>query len=345
VKKLCLAPGPTKVHDELAHWLSDAWDEGVMWRSHRSSWFQGLYQKVDTGLRELLGIPEGHRIGFLTSANEAWWRSAGVGSGPVAAWVGGEFSRRWAMALQASGRDVQATDFGPDYSQSFHVSGSPTALALVMNETSTGFAVPTDSVLALASAHPEALLLLDVVSAVPYAQVPWECTDIAFWSVQKGFCLPAGLAVVVMSPRAAEQANSGGFHAVERLWADSGKWQTTETPNVLGVYLLSRAVEKYVTQGIDVIRRETSERAARLYAGLASTPFEPLVSDPRYRSKTVVAIRADFEVEPLRKRLIDQHGVYLGACYDEFKPNCLRIANFPSHTEEDHARVLRLLGS
>lgn len=342
MKPLCLAPGPTKVHEELPQWLDDAANEGAFWRSHRSSWFQALYQRVSDGLKQLLGIPEDHRVAFLTSANEAWWKTAGLGDGPVTVWVGGEFSRRWAQAFSAT-REATVIPFGPEFSGEFALEGSPAALALVINETSTGFAVSADRIRALASHSPDALCLLDVVSAVPHAVVPWDCTDVAFWSVQKGFCLPAGLAVCVISPRAGVTASSSRFHSIEKLWSDAGKWQTAETPNVLGIYLLSRAVEKYLSIGIASLREQTAQKAKALYDGLAGTPFRPLVADPSYRSETVVAIRADFEVEPLRKKLIDEQGVYLGACYDEFKPNCLRIANFPSHTPEDHARVLELL--
>lgn len=343
MKPLCLAPGPTKIHDELPQWLDDAAAEGVFWRSHRSSWFQGLYQRVDKGLRELLEIPGSHRIAFLTSANEAWWRTAETCSGrAVTAYVGGEFGRRWAQSFQRSGAELVQIPYGPDWVGALPTPTVGSSVALVMNETSTGFALDAPEIRRLAEGAER--VFLDVVSAVPLATVPWELADAAFWSVQKGFCLPAGLAVGVLGPRV-EGPTGTSFHSLATLWADAGKWQTTETPNVLGIYLLSRVIETYLALGIDELRRQTTARAEELYRGLEQTPFRPLVFDPSNRSRTVVAIRADFEVEPLRKHLIDEHGVYLGACYDEFKPNCLRIANFPSHTADDHARVLELLGS
>lgn len=349
-----LAPGPTKVHPEISEWLIDAEREGVLWRSHRSSWFNQLYFSTVQNLRELLGIPDEFQIGFYSSANEVWERSIeSLVETKSYHFTGGEFANRWFQFAGRLGKSPERFKYDVDFSGSFadvQIPTSTEAICITQSETGTGFWIPSEQISAIAQQNSNALTLVDVVSAVPYAQVPWEQIDLAYWSVQKGFCLPAGLAVAVISPRAIETAKSlqkraitGAYHSLDRVAENAALGQTVETPNLLGIYLLSRAVQKYQALGIDLIRRQTEERATALYQRIAQSATTPLVVDPRYRSRTVAAIRCEVPSEPIRKKLISEHETYLAACYDHHKPNGLRIANFPTHTSEEHMHAMKLL--
>ena len=214
---------------------------------------------------------------------------------------------------------------------------------MTQNETSTGFWIPEAQISALARQYPDKLMMLDVVSGVPMTRVPWPSVDLAFWSVQKGFCLPAGLAVVVMSARVIDRASrhrAPAFHGLHQLARDSALLQTTETPNILGIYLLNRVVEKYLKSGSKSIRDAMSSRAVRLYTGLAGTPLTALVEDVRYQSRTVLAFRTSVSARELRDRLAKEHSIQVGAGRGDLVDSSLRVANYPSHTVADHEAFL-----
>jgi phosphoserine aminotransferase len=354
MKPTILAPGPTKVHPELMTWLQEADTEGVFWRSHRSPWFEAIYAEIKQGLRTLLGIPDSYTIAFVTSANEAWERSIeSVIERESFHLVGGEFGNRWYQYAKRLGRTPSRWDYSHLYTGRFddlEVPASAEAICVTQNETSIGFWIPEAQIETLANRYPDKLMLVDVVSSVPHCNLPWDRVDLAYWSIQKGFNLPAGLGLVVISPRAVARCEElstkgtvGAYHAFSQLAANSAKNLTAETPNVLAIYLLKRALAKYLSLGADVLRAGTTERAKRAYAGLSATSFTPLIAAEEYRSPTLIAITREEPVTELRTALSKEHGVYVGACYDDLKVNSLRIANFPIHTWEEIETGLNLL--
>jgi phosphoserine aminotransferase len=356
MKNLYLAPGPTKVHPELMTWLADADADGVFSKSHRSTWFEAIVASVQSNLRTLLDIPEDYAIAFTTSATEVWERAIeSCVEKESFHLVGGEFSTRWYQFAERLGRTPSRADYGVDFTgrfDEFEIPDSAEMICLTQSETSIGSWIPDDQIARLARANPEKLMAVDVVSAVPTSILPWKHIDITFFSIQKGLCLPAGLGIVILSPRAVARSKEmkaklptvGAYHWLENLAIHAQKNLTVETPNVLAIYLVKRALEKYVAIGTSQLRLETYARATGLMAAIeAETPFRALTKMPQYRAPTVLAITTDKPVEEFRKNLIKEHNVYLAACYSEHKANGLRIANFPIHTNEDHARALELL--
>jgi phosphoserine aminotransferase len=53
---------------------------------------------------------------------------------------------------------------------------------------------------------PDALIAVDATSSMAGVELDWQSADIWFASVQKCFGLPAGMAVMVCSPRALQYA-------------------------------------------------------------------------------------------------------------------------------------------
>jgi len=348
---IILAPGPTKVHPELMQWMNDADAEGVFWRSHRTPWFESMFAEVKQGLRSLLSIPEGHTIALLTSANEAWERSIeSLVKQESFHLVGGEFGERWFQYAKRLGRTPSRWEYVTTFSGNFGeviVPESAEAICVTQNETSTGLWIPENQISQIANRYPNKLMLVDVVSSIPVVQLEWEKVDLTYWSVQKGFQLPAGLAVVVMSPRAIQrcqaltsQQSCGAYHSLSQLAANSEKNITAETPNVLAIYLLKRAIQKYLSSGLETIRTETLTRATSFYEQLNDTPFRALVTSKEFQSPTVFAVVSDADISTWRANLTSQQQIYTGACYSELKPHAFRIANFPIHTEEEHSAIL-----
>ena len=76
----------------------------------------------------------------------------------------------------------------------------------------------------------EKLVALDCVSALPYADIPVDKVDAVYFSVQKGFGMPAGLGVLILSPAAVAKAatieeagiSTGSYHSFAS-WAKKAK--------------------------------------------------------------------------------------------------------------------------
>ncbi len=167
--------------------------------------------------------------------------------------------------------------------------------------------------------------------------------DCVFFSVQKGFGLPAGLGLMVVSPRAVEKSQKlldsgevvGTYHSFPTLARYEKKFQTPETPNVLGIFLLDKVIQDMLTVGIQKIREETEQKAAMLYQFFEENDrFQPLVDDKDIRSRTAIVI----EVKGGSSNLVVQmkkKGIMIGSGYGEYKKEHIRIANFPAHSIKD----------
>ena len=82
------------------------------------------------------------------------------------------------------------------------------------------------------------------------------------------------------------------------------KNQTPETPNVLGIYLLSKVVQDFLRRGIQIIRKETEYKAAILYQALTTHKLaQPFVTDPQFRSQTVIVAQSGQNTDQITKHL------------------------------------------
>ncbi len=351
-----LTPGPSEPYPRLREFLGDAWDGEVVSLSHRGQAFKDIYRRTDVALRKLMGVPEGYALMFVGSATEAMERVVqGVVERRSHHLVSGAFGEKWLQIAAQLGKTTTfaraeaGRGFGP---ADFAVPADTELLCLTHNETSTGTAWPAEELARLTRPPHDWLVALDVVSSAPIVELPWEGLDLVFFSVQKAFGLPAGLGVLMASPRALERAAVvagrvgaavGSFHSLMELAKGGAKFQTPATPNVLGIYLLGRVAEDMLAGGAAKLRAENHDRARRLYKALdASGYLEPFVADPRWRSSTVVVAEVRGGNTALHARLAGQ-GLVLGKGYAPFKDEHVRIANFPSLTEADFEALIKHL--
>ena len=164
-------------------------------------------------------------------------------------------------------------------------------IAVTHNETSMGVSLPLEYIHSLKAANPQALIVVDAVSSLPFPDFDYSTIDSAFFSVQKGFGLPAGLGVWMVNERCinvaeerlAKGASLGSYHTIPSLKAHAAKFQTPETPNVLAVFLLSKVIGDMLRVGIKRIRTETEYKAAILYKALQEHRYiEPVCHGERY---------------------------------------------------------------
>lgn len=345
ILKTNFTPGPSQLYFTVADHAKNAFKEGIPSLSHRSKEFEDISRNATEGLRTLLHIPTNFSIVFTGSATEIWERIIqNLTEQTSHHLVNGAFSQKfYETAVHLNRKATQTTaELGQGFTESLTLPETE-LIALTHNETSTGVSLPLNIINGLREKH-SALIAVDAVSSLPYSDFDFTKIDSVFFSVQKGFGLPAGLGVWIVNERCiakAEQLLSkgisiGSYHSLPSLIANAKKNQTPETPNVLGIYLLSKVVEDMIRRGIQTIRRETDYKAAILYQALDSNPLiKAFVTEPSTRSKTVIVAECGAHTEALANHLIKK-GMLPGDGYGAQKKTQLRFANFPTHSKEQY---------
>jgi phosphoserine aminotransferase len=348
-------PGPSQLYYTVADHARKAFKDNVPSLSHRSKEFEGYFEKATKGLKELLGIPSHFHIFFTSSATEIWEKSIqNLVEEKSVHFVNGAFSKRYYEIAKQLGRNAIKIEspLGESFALEQPAFADAEFIALTHNETSTGVALTNAFINQFKEKNPKALVAVDAVSSLPFPAFDYTKIDSVFFSVQKGFGMPAGLGVWVVNDRCIEKAESmlakgisiGSYHNLPTLLLNAKKNQTTETPNVLGIYLLSCVVEDFLRIGITKIRQETEYKAAILYQALNSHPLAKVfVKSPTDQSKTVIVAECGEHVENINKYL-SQQGFYPGDGYGDKKKTQLRFANFPAHSKEQYENLVDLLG-
>src|SRR6478735_7259511 len=349
-------PGPSQLFYTVEGHSRQAYKHGIPSLSHRSKEFEGIYADVKSGLRQLLSIPEGFYIFFTGSATEIWERSIqNLVAKNSAHFVSGAFSKLYFEIAGQLGKTTFKVEapLGSGFADSVSLPEQTELIALTHNETSTGVSLPLPYIHDFKSKYPEALIVVDAVSSLPYPDFDFNKIDSVFFSVQKGFGLPAGLGVWVVNEKCLSKAEKiskeggsiGTYHSLTTLLANEKKNQTPETPNVLSIYLLGKVIEDMNRRGIQIIRKETEYKAAILYQALeANSLAKTFVKEKTHRSQTVIVAECGEHTERISKELA-KIGLFAGDGYGENKKTQLRFANFPTHSKEQFELLVDTLNA
>ncbi len=338
-------PGPSQLYFTVEDHLRQAIRENIGSLSHRSKQFEVISKETTEGLKQLLSIPQDFHIFFTSSATEIWERSIqNLVEDKSVHFVNGAFSKRYFEIVGLLGKHPTKVEaplgqgFDADLIRTFDTE----LIAITHNETSTGVSMPLEFISRLREKNKEAVIIVDAVSSLPFPQFDYSKIDSVFFSVQKGFGLPAGLGVWIVNDRCIAKAESlvsknisiGSYHSLPSLLSNARKHQTPETPNVLAIYLLNQVVKNFLARGIQAIRSETEYKAAILYNCLENNSMlKSFVVDKAWQSKTVIVADTGIKTESIIQSL-NPKGFYPGEGYGELKKTQLRFANFPTHSKE-----------
>lgn len=338
-------PGPSKVYPQVRQYMLDAYDSGILSANHRSASFMQLCEKTVKLLHEKLHIPADYSVVFVSSATEGWEVVAQSFTARTSGHIyNGAFGQKWfeyarkirpeAVAFQADVNQqvtAQLASLSPDFSEA-------EVICLTQNETSNGTQLRNEDASFLRQRFEKALLAVDVTSSLGGVVLPWEQADIWFASVQKCLGLPAGMGLLITSPRALAVAKALNdrryYNSFLFIHQNMQTFQTHYTPNVLGIYLLSRVLEQ--VEPIDSIDERIRRQAAGWYAFFDAHPLlKPLITNPAVRSDTVITVTPPKEILAVVKQKAQEAGITLGNGYGEWKDTTFRIANFPAITEQE----------
>lgn len=355
MNKTYFTVGPSQVYPTVIKHVNKAISEDVLSMNHRGPAFKKMFEETTQGLKKLFNIPKNYQIFFVSSALESMERvTQGCVERNSFHVITGSFGKAWAKYATQLGKKATRVEakFGEGIDiLSLKVPDNAELICITQNDTSTGIWIPPQDIVKLKKKYPDKLIALDLVSSVPHAEINYKYTDAAFFSVQKGFGLPPGLAVLVISPAVLEKTkrlidkglNIGAYHNLANLSDFSQKLETPETPNVLNIYLLNQVVKDMLKKGLDKIRKETNEKAGLLYGFFEGhKTYEPFVKTLKFRSPTTLVIDVKEDSQKLRKKLAGK-GLIIGAGYGDYKDQHIRVANFPAHTLKNVSQMLKYI--
>ena len=343
---LSFYPGPSKVHPEALGYIQEAFEQGIVSINHRSQRFEKLLEATFDVLHQKWGIPEDYTIYFVSSATEAWEIVIqSLVRNKSTHLFNGAFGKKWAHYAGALAESIEfrldqslaeiAQQLGP-------INGD--TLCLVQSETSNGTGQQirrADFQLA-----DDALIAVDATSSMGGIELPWNEADVWLASVQKCMGIPAGMGILICSPKALERAKELNrlTHYNDVLFLEENRrlFQTQMTPNVLGIYLVYRLTQHL--PGIAETHRMTVEKMKR-WTGFwdNQTDFSYLIEKPELRLPTVLALTGNPEkIRQLHKICLEK-GIEVGKGYGTWKESSFRIANFPSHTVEDIETLIQTI--
>ncbi len=272
-------------------------------RSHRAKIGKTRLQLCIDLMREMLQLPDTHRIGIVpgsdTGAFEmAMWTMLGARPVTTLAWE--SFGEGWvtdaAKQLKLDPTVIRA-DYGqlPDLTQ---VDWSNDVL-FTWNGTTSGVRVPDGDWIA---DDREGLSFADATSAVFAYDLPWDKIDVATFSWQKVLGGEGGHGVLILGPRAVERLETHTpawplpkvFRLVSKGALAEGvfRGETINTPSMLAVEDSIFALEWAKSLGgLDGLKARSDANAAALEKIVADREWlSHLAADPASRSKTSVCL-------------------------------------------------------
>jgi phosphoserine aminotransferase len=309
-------------------WTPEQLQTESLGRSHRAKIGKTRLQYCIDLMREVLQLPDTHRIGIVpgsdTGAFEmAMWTMLGARGVTALAWE--SFGEGWVTdAVKQLKLDptIYRADYGqlPDLSQ---INWADDVL-FTWNGTTSGARVPNGDWI---PDNREGLTFADSTSAVFAYDIPWDKIDVATFSWQKVLGGEGGHGVLILGPRAVERLESYTpawplpkvFRLVSKGKLAEGvfKGETINTPSMLAVEDAIFALEWAKSLGgLEGLQARSNANAAALDQIVAERSWlGHLAANPATRSKTSVCLTVEGADEDFIKKfaaLLDAEG----AAYD-----------------------------
>jgi predicted phosphoserine aminotransferase len=329
-------PGPIEVRREILE-AQSAWMIG-----HRGKEFEALFASVQEKLRQAFFTRS--RVYVSTSSGTGLWEAASRNcirdESRVLHLVNGAFSERWADVSRMNGKkvDVLEAEWGkaikPEQLAEKLKQQPYDAVALVLNETSTGVKNPLEAMVPIIKQYPDTLILVDAVSIFGGYKIDFDGLglDVLLTSTQKAMALPPGLAFAAVSDRALERAKQvpyrGYYFDFIELEKMLLKNNTPATPNISLLYATDKQLDYMINQeGLENRYARHEKLADTVRAWVSSCGFQ-MFSEEGYHSPTVstVSNTRNIDVKALNQYLRTQ-GMVLSDGYGKLKDRTFRIAH------------------
>ncbi len=341
-KQVFFTVGPSAIYPNVDQWTNDFYQKGYASEYHRSTVFQSIYQHLDEQLRLLLNIPTTHAIFVLGSGSEIMERILqNCVSKSSFHFINGAFSKKFYDYAKRIGLDAhkyEADCFTDSYPT---IQPEVELICITHNETSTGIKTNEDYIHNVKKKNPQAILAIDTVSSAPFVDLDFSLVDMAFFSSQKAFGLPAGLGVWIVNRNLAENlvvANYSDKRSAHNTMGDLLKnyktFQTPSTPNVLGIYLMGRVAQDMNQRGLGELKKEMLDKKNFLQSLFTINDWLGLSHNHTNSSDTVLCTYPLKPIDEIRSLLLKRN-IICSEGYAENKDKQLRFSNFPANSWKD----------
>ena len=341
-------PGPTNMPEEirLATYMPTL--------DHRSPVFGGILHPCLEGVRRVLKSESAHIFIFPSTGTGGWettiTNTLSAGDKVLVA-RNGMFSHRWIDMCERHGLDVQIVDVAwgdglpvAEYETILKADTSHTIKAVLAthNETATGVKSDIAGVRKAldAAAHP-ALFFVDGVSSIgsmDFRMDEWG-VDAAVTGSQKGFMLPAGLAIVGFSEKARAAVEQATLPRTFFDIRDMGKGYAANafpyTPPVGLMNGLKCAIEMIEAEGLENVFARHTRIATGVRHAVDAWGLKLCANAPELYSDSVSAIRTPegFNATDIVTRADEQYGMAFGVGLGDVAGKVFRIGHLGMLTD------------
>jgi len=284
-------------------------------RSHRSSLGKKALGLACTETAEILGLPEGYRVGVVPASDTGavemiMWSVLGQRPVDIFAWE--SFGRGWltdaVKQLKLDNLNSYTADYGalPDMSQA----NPDHDCIFTWNGTTSGVKVPNADWI---SDDRTGLTICDATSAVFAMDMPWEKLDVVTYSWQKVLGGEGAHGMIILSPRAVERLESynppwplpkifrltKGGKLIEGIFRGA----TINTPSMLCVadYLDALKWVKSIG-GLSAAIAKSEANLATIKGFVDSKPWiDFLAQEPDQISNTSVCLSLDLDADQVKQ--------------------------------------------
>lgn len=343
-------PGPTEVRSEILMAMTRPMVP------HRSSEFEELFARLQTGLRYVF---QTDRPVYITAASATGMMEAGIrcaGEGSVLSLVNGAFSERFAHIAEMCGRQVDRYEvgWGSIHDQAeleiYLTRKDYSAITVVHSETSTGALNDVRKLSDRAHSH-GVVCLVDSVSGLGGAELRtalWGL-DYVLTGSQKALALPPGLAFSTASTTfieaAKKTAGRGVYFDLVEMDDFAVRGQVATTPALSLMYALDVQLEAIRKEGIEKRwkRHEAmSDMTSRWLDDCRDSGVDMKnIVQPAFRSPTVSAIQLPKGL-PAGEFVgrVSSQGIRVASGYGKLKSETFRIGHMGDHSPATLQRCL-----
>ena len=334
-------PGPSTLHPRFGEAVNKALETDILSFNHRSKNFHHLYQSCFELLREKWDIPNGYELYFISSATEAWEiiSQSIIGNNPSAHFNNGAFGKKsFTRTNLITGKALNHTFSLNNSPEEFEY--TPEVINFCLNETSNGSSLSTD----ILNNYKQKghIVCIDVTSCLGGRELNLSHGDIWYSSLQKCLGLPSGMAIMLASPAAIERAkligNQNHYNSVLNLSKNFKKFETTHTPNILDIFALYYT--QVYSESINTIHQKLTNRKNTFIEEIS---FRNLIENKSFQSTTTICLKCKFSQELIEDA--EQKKIIIGKGYGEWRNNTVRIANFPSISDDSFDQLTSFLSS